>query len=410
MNLVSYNQGKTRVLSDDEVKEIQEKTSGIIDDEPENDYPEEKSGKYAYIYEDDDDDEDGGRFLNSRMEKIVNVLRILVLVIIVLIVIYIIGNFFGLIDFGFGKKKTPQENQQTEQQSGKVEMISLKGMTVEEAEDALAEMGLKVQMSTETESEEYEPGQIISQDVAEGAMVEEGTVIHVTVAAEPEAKEIEVPNVEGDSSETAMSTLEGKGFKVSREFKYDSSVATGKVISQSPSAGSKAKEGDTITIYVSQGKESAKVPSVTGKSKEDAERAIGDAGLNVGEITEEFSDTVAAGLVISQGTEAGKYVDKGTSISLVISKGTEKKTYYVKSKVTAPSNVTNVSADMVLYASESDEVLETWTGITTFPFTIEKHGIEEIGAGTLVITWHYTDADGNEGVKDQEAEITFREE
>ena len=53
VDLVPYNQGKTRVLTDDEVKEIQEKSSGVTDDEDEVD----KSGKYAYIYEDDDDDD-----------------------------------------------------------------------------------------------------------------------------------------------------------------------------------------------------------------------------------------------------------------------------------------------------------------------------------------------------------------
>ena len=45
VDLVPYNQGKTRVLTDDEVKEIQEKSSGVTDDEDEVD----KSGKYAYI-------------------------------------------------------------------------------------------------------------------------------------------------------------------------------------------------------------------------------------------------------------------------------------------------------------------------------------------------------------------------
>ena len=110
VDLVPYNQGKTRVLTDDEVREIQEKSPAVVKPEEEDEDEDRKSGKYAYIYDDDDDDEDGedeeeGRFLNSRMEKIVNILRIVVAVIIALIVIYIIGNFLGVIDFDFGKKK-----------------------------------------------------------------------------------------------------------------------------------------------------------------------------------------------------------------------------------------------------------------------------------------------------------------
>ena len=101
-------------------------------------------------------------------------------------------------------------------------------------------------------------------------MVASGTVIHVTVAAA--AEETEVPNVVGESSDSAMSRLEEAGFEVAREFQYDSSVDVGDVISQTPKAGSMAAKGDVVTIYVSQGTESAKVPDVKGKSQADARK------------------------------------------------------------------------------------------------------------------------------------------
>lgn len=415
VTLVPYNQDKTRILSDEEVKEIQEKTgrADIDDDSDEydEDYDEYDDEDYDDEDYDDEDDEESGRFLNSKMEKIVNILRIVVAIIIVLIVIYILGSFFGVINFGFGNKNKDNDNDvQAEQQTDDIVMIDLKGMTIEEAEAELEELGLKVEQKSEEASDEYEEGEIIDQDVAEGETVEEGTTIYVTVSTGPEAEEVTVPNVVGDSSDSAMSTLEGKGFVVTREFKYDSSVAAGKVIDQSPSAGSTAKEGDTVTIYVSQGTESAKVPYVEGKSQADAQQELGDAGLNVGNISEEYSDSVAAGNVISQSVASGKYVDKGTKVDLVISKGVETISYYLKSKVTAPSNVTVSYADITLYKGDTNEVIQSWTNVTEFPYIAEKHDIIGADKGKMVIDWFFTDSNGDEGSYRQTEDVTFKEE
>lgn len=410
VTLVPYNQGKTRILSDEEVKEIQEKTgrSDAEDDSDEYDEDEYDDEDYEEEDYDEEDEEESGRFLNSKMEKIVNILRIVVAIIIVLIAVYIVGSFLGIINFSFGKNKG--DDAQTEEQTEDIVMIDLKGMTIEEAEEELADLGLKVEKKSEEASDEYEEGQIIDQDVAEGEKVEEGTTIYVTISTGPEAEELTVPNVVGDSSDSAMSTLQGKGFVVKREFKYDSSVAAGKVIDQSPSAGSTAKEGDTITIYVSQGTESTKVPSVEGKTQAEAQQALGDAGLNVGNISEDYSDTVAAGSVISQSVSAEKYVDMGTSVDLVISKGPKTVSYYLKSRVTEPKNVTVSYADITLYKGNTSEVIQSWEGVTQFPYVVEVHGITGADSGKMVIDWFFTDSNGDEGSYTQNADVTFYEE
>ncbi|MCD8365741.1 MAG: Stk1 family PASTA domain-containing Ser/Thr kinase [Clostridiales bacterium] len=402
--------GKTRVMSEDEVNEIRDSTADVQD---EDDDDEDPDGRYGYIYEDDDDDEDDeddddGGFLNSRMEKVVKVLMIVVLIIIAAVVVYIIGNFLGLIDFG---KNSSDEDQAIVEETNQVEMIDLKGMTLEEAEAELEDLGLTVEQEGEEETEDYEPGQIISQDVEEGEMVEEGTTIYVVVAVEPEAETVTVPNVVGNTSDAAVTTLEDKGLKVSREFQYDSSVEAGKVISQSPAAGSTATEGDTVTIYVSQGSETTKVPNVVGKTESDAKTALGDAGLNVGTVTQEYSDSVAEGNVISQSVSYGQYVDMGTSVDLVVSKGAKEVTYYVKNEVKAPTNVTVAYADMELYKAESDELIQSWTNVTTFPYTISVTGITGTDSGLLVIVWYYYDDDGNVVASSpQEESVTFHEE
>ena len=80
------------------------------------------------------------------------------------------------------------------------------------------------------------------------------------------------------------------------------------------------KEGTTVTLVISKGNQPATVPKLTGKSQSDAEATLSQAGLS-GNATEDYSDTVEKGLVISQDTDAGKEVSKGTTIGYVVSKG-----------------------------------------------------------------------------------------
>jgi serine/threonine-protein kinase len=60
-----------------------------------------------------------------------------------------------------------------------------------------------------------------------------------------------------------------------------------------------------------------------GLTEVTAKTAIIDAGLTVGTITEQYSDTIAAGRVMSQTPTSGMVVDTGFPINLVISLGSE---------------------------------------------------------------------------------------
>lgn len=418
VTLVPFNQDKTktRVLTDDEVSQIR-KQAETVNPEPEKktmaqEVPEEDDEDYDMSEYDEDDDEEEGRFLNSKMEKIVGIMRIVVAVIIAIIVIYLIGSFFDIFHLGPGNKNNKKDDTQIAQEEKEtVVMINLKGKTLSEAEKDLKELGLKVTEAGTEVSDTYEKGEIIDQDVSEGETVKAGTTIKVTVSAgseEENAKEVDVPDVTGKTSDAAMATLEDKNLTVSREFEFSNDVPAGQVIRQDPKSGSTVKEGTKVTIYVSQGSESVKVPDVRGKSEADAKAALSEFAVTT---TTEHSDSVASGNVISQSIDAGQYADKGAAITIVISAGPEKVTYYINSKVRTDGikDVTVTSADIELYKSESDELIQSWNGVTSFPYTIEAHGID-VPKGTVVITWHYTDANGNAATSTQEKEISFIKE
>lgn len=73
------------------------------------------------------------------------------------------------------------------------------------------------------------------------------------------------------------------------------------------------------------GPQDVSLPSVTGMTLEAATTAITDADLVLGEVTEEFSDTVKAGNVISQdpSPSTNGFVAPGSTVDLVVSKGKE---------------------------------------------------------------------------------------
>ena len=313
---------KTRVITDDEVKKIQEQAGLISSDEPVKKTAVPKKREEAGPVEEEIEDDDDS-LINPKMDKAIRIMGIAAAIVIVILVIYLVGSFFGLFHFGKGEKpEEPDETEVTEQtDEEEITMPDLLGMTEDEAKAALKELGLGYHKTGEASSDEYEEGQIIDQSVKSGETVEKNTTIDVTLSSGK--GEIEIPSVVDQDEAAAKSTLNAAGFQVNVTYEYNADVAQGKVISQSPEAAAMGKDGDTITILVSQGVESVKVPTLTGKTQEDASKSLSDAGLSLGNVTSEYSDSVAEGLIISQGTAAGSYADIGSSVSIVVSKGAE---------------------------------------------------------------------------------------
>ncbi|MCU6760768.1 Serine/threonine-protein kinase PrkC [uncultured Roseburia sp.] len=403
VTMVPLANDKTRVISKDEVDEIQQKTSRQPADE---EYEEEEDTDE----DEEDEEEDGGKggFLNPKMEKAVTIMGIVAAIVIAIIVIYLIGSFMGVFHFSPFKNKNQEPVSVSEEKKETVEMIDITGMDFDEAKTKLKGMGLELKQIDTEPSDKYEEGQIISQDPVEGTQVEEGTTVEVVVCASDEEEEGQVPDVAGDASEIAMQKISDAGFKASREFKYDSDVEAGKVISQDPKGGTSLKKGETVTIYVSQGSETVKVPSLLGKTENAAKQALKDAGLNVGKVSQDYSDDYPAGQVMEQSTSSGKYLDKGDTVDLVVSKGPEDTTpiYGYKANISAPSNVTVTSADIELLDSSGDTI-RSWDGVTKFPYSINVTDIEGESGGTLQIIWYYTTEDGRSQTDVQEKKVTF---
>ena len=144
--------------------------------------------------------------------------------------------------------------------------------------------------------------------------------MNLVVSRGPEP--VTVPDVAGKPQGEAEEAIQAAGLKVgSITNEYSDTVPVGLVIGQNPSAGTSVPRGSSVDLAVSAGPRTVTVPSVGGLAQGDAASALASAGLVVGTITTQYSDTVPEGSVISQNPAAGSTVSPGSSVDLLVSLG-----------------------------------------------------------------------------------------
>jgi eukaryotic-like serine/threonine-protein kinase len=146
--------------------------------------------------------------------------------------------------------------------------------------------------------------------------------VTLTVSAGPGSSK--VPSTAGLPQEEASEKLEAAGFEVDVEAVNSESVEEGLVVKSSPSGGSTATNGSTVTLVVSRGPKLAKVPVLVGSQRRLAVQQIRGRGLSPSVSEEE--DSSPAGEVISQSPSAGSEVERGSTVSIVVSSGEEQPT------------------------------------------------------------------------------------
>lgn len=312
----------TLIITDEELDEIQ--NSYDEDEYDEDEYDEDEYDEDEYDEDEYDEDEydvdDGKRGkgsdeVNPKMKKLTRILTVVVAIIIAFIVIFAIGRAAGIFRIG------PESPNETEDM---VEVPNVVGMTEDDAKETLNDEGLGFKVVSREESKEYEKGRVSEQKTEAGEEVAKNTTIEVVVSSGLVGDSITVPDVSGMTEDKAQSALENAGFRnISSEFTYHDSVPSGQVIGTTPEAKAEATEDTEIVMQVSKGAERKTVPNVVGQKDADAQNAIKSAGLSVGTVTYEYSDSVAQGIVISQSVDGGKKVSAGTTVDLVISNGPE---------------------------------------------------------------------------------------
>lgn len=132
-------------------------------------------------------------------------------------------------------------------------MPNLYGMSLEEAETMLIEIGLVADSANYifVESDELEDNHILGQSISEGEEVTLGTQIVLTVVANKTL--VEVPSVVGLNENDARELIENAGFAIRVYEEPSNTVSSGDVIRQEPSANILLEEGMEVILYVSSG-------------------------------------------------------------------------------------------------------------------------------------------------------------
>jgi serine/threonine-protein kinase len=143
-----------------------------------------------------------------------------------------------------------------------VEVPDLSNKTADEAKALLERAGLRYEAGTAEHSDSVAEGRVARQDPAAGTKVAKNSKVVYILSAGEEGTT--VPDVVGSLEGSAQSTLSNAGFSVAVDYVNSSDVERGKVISQQPEAGTKAKSGSSVSIVVSLGSASYTVYAESG--------------------------------------------------------------------------------------------------------------------------------------------------
>ncbi|MFO7973585.1 MAG: PASTA domain-containing protein [Candidatus Hydrogenedentota bacterium] len=128
-----------------------------------------------------------------------------------------------------------------------------------------------------------------------------------------------VPDVVGLEEEAAVTEIEDVGLVAEVETSHHDTVAEGLVISQDPAAETEVERGSTVAIVVSLGP--SFVPEALWIPYEDAEAAILEQDLVVGEVTPRYDPSAPEGYVLETEPEAGTQIAVGSAVNLFVSRG-----------------------------------------------------------------------------------------
>ncbi|MDR2380475.1 MAG: PASTA domain-containing protein [Bifidobacteriaceae bacterium] len=191
---------------------------------------------------------------------------------------------------------------------------------IAEAELAAADLAARVELIN---SDGVAAGLVISTDPPTGERLEPGSIVTLTVSLGIKMVSVPGEGVIGVGVDEAKSVLAAAGLdgEVATELVYHTEVAQGLVISVTPEAEATVAHNIPVTLVVSQGPEPVDAPQLTDLTLAEAQAAADPFELTVVKGSEEYSETVAEGLIISQDPTSGTGTHRGAEISVVVSLG-----------------------------------------------------------------------------------------
>ncbi|MEH0846384.1 Stk1 family PASTA domain-containing Ser/Thr kinase [Micromonospora sp. CPCC 205711] len=157
---------------------------------------------------------------------------------------------------------------------------------------------------------------VVKQDPPAGSKLEQKQQVVITLCGGKPEVEV-LTGLKGSKLDSARTRLETAKFNVVVEEK-NSEENEDIVLDVSPAEGTKVPEGTTVTLTVSKGNVRS-VPDVVGYSKEQATKALENAGFKVDVDLGKEVPATEAGKVLSQSPKGGSKKPKGTTVTITVS-------------------------------------------------------------------------------------------
>jgi len=194
------------------------------------------------------------------------------------------------------------------------------GMTQGAATHKLDRAGFDVTVGPAAFSESVPKGRVVATDPDPGSRVLSHGTIALTLSLGQER--YDVPKLKGLTVDRAQDALAKSHLTYGRSVpRWSDTVPRGVVLGSNPAEGTRQRPDAVVDLVVSRGPAPVHLTDWTGKSAARAERALAAHHLQV-DASDEYSDQVAKGLVISQDPPTG-VLHHGDTVKLVVSQGPE---------------------------------------------------------------------------------------
>jgi serine/threonine-protein kinase len=190
------------------------------------------------------------------------------------------------------------------------------GLSRSAAETQVRNAGL-VPTVSEVSNDTVAAGTVAKADPGPGTKLLRGSAVQVVVST----GRPEVPDIPpGTSVARASAMLRESGLRPAPATTsiYSATVPIGTVVSTEPAAGQRLAGNSRVTLVVSKGPEPIVVPSVAGKSVDDARNKLIVAGFVPQGTKEAFSDRIDPGTVMGTAPPVGTTQSKGSKVTLLV--------------------------------------------------------------------------------------------
>ena len=198
----------------------------------------------------------------------------------------------------------------------------LVGMTEAEARETLTGLNLQMALAEERVPDaEIPEGSVVSSNPDEGAPIEEGGLVTVTLSSG--AEKVPVPNLEGMTEAEALRELQANdlvGITATERVPHED-IEEGSVVSSNPPADEMVDIGSEVEITLSDGPGSFELPDLTGMTEAEARAELTRLELEFSGQTLEDAPRFDQNEVVSTNPAAGATVKKGDGVTLTIATG-----------------------------------------------------------------------------------------